>query len=41
MDKFWSILTMPLGVLLCFGPAMLVWWLTRDRSSGNHKGDTH
>jgi inner membrane protein involved in colicin E2 resistance len=37
MDKFWSIMTMPLGVLLCFGPAMLVWWLTRDRSSGNDK----
>ena len=25
MDKFWSILTMPIGVLLCFGPALLVW----------------
>jgi hypothetical protein len=37
MDKFWSIMTMPLGVLLCFGPAMLVWWLTRDRSSDNDK----
>ena len=25
MDKFWSILAMPIGVLLCFGPALLVW----------------
>lgn len=31
MDKFWSIMTMPIGVALCFGPAMLVWWLTRDK----------
>ncbi len=22
---------MPIGVALCFGPAMLVWWLTRDK----------
>lgn len=31
MDKFWSILTMPIGVALCFGPALLVWWLSRDK----------
>jgi hypothetical protein len=31
MDEFWSIMTMPIGVALCFGPAMLVWWLTRDK----------
>jgi hypothetical protein len=29
MDWFWSIFTMPLGVAICFGPAVLVWWLTR------------
>ena len=33
MDKFWSIFTMPIGVTLCFGPAVLVWWLTRDKKS--------
>jgi hypothetical protein len=33
MDKFWSIFTMPIGVALCFGPAVLVWWLTRDKES--------
>lgn len=32
---------MPLGVLLCFGPAMLVWWLTRNRSSRNDKSGGH
>ena len=31
MDKFWSIFSMPIGVTLCFGPAVLVWWLTRDK----------
>ena len=25
MDKFWSILAVPIGVALCFGPALLVW----------------
>lgn len=25
MDKFWSIFAMPIGVFLCFGPALLVW----------------
>jgi len=33
MDKFWSIMTMPIGVALCFGPAVLVWWLTRDKKA--------
>jgi len=23
MDKFWSIMTMPIGVALCFGPAVI------------------
>jgi hypothetical protein len=31
MDKFWSIMTMPIGVAMCFGPAMLIWWLTKDK----------
>jgi len=37
MDKFWSILTMPIGVALCFGPAMVVWRLTKGKDSGNDK----
>jgi hypothetical protein len=28
MDIFWSIFAMPIGLAVCFGPAMLVWWLT-------------
>jgi hypothetical protein len=42
MDAFWSILTMPIGVALCFGPAMIVWWLTRDKSPDSDKSpDRH
>jgi len=41
MDKFWSICTMPIGVALCFGPAMLVWWLTRDKEAGDDQPDSH
>jgi hypothetical protein len=33
MDKFWSICTMPIGVMVCFGPALLVWWLTEGRKA--------
>jgi hypothetical protein len=42
MDKFWSIFAMPIGVALCFGPAVIVWWLTKDKAesrddeSGKH-----
>jgi len=27
MDKFWSICTMPIGVILVMLPAAVVWWL--------------
>jgi hypothetical protein len=33
MDAFWSIFGMPIGLGLCFGPAMLVWWFTKDRET--------
>lgn len=26
---------MPIGVFLCFGPAMIVWWLTKDKAEAN------
>ena len=25
MDKFWSICTFPIGILICFGPALVAW----------------
>lgn len=24
---------MPIGVALCFGPALIVWWLTKDKDA--------
>ena len=24
-DQFWSIFAMPIGLLICFGPAVVVW----------------
>lgn len=39
MDAFWSIFTMPIGVALCFGPAMLVWWLTKGDKPGDSESD--
>jgi hypothetical protein len=35
MDKFWSICTMPIGVMICFGPAIVVWALTRSKDSAD------
>ena len=28
---------MPIGVTLCFGPAVLVWWLTRGKESSSEE----
>jgi hypothetical protein len=39
MDIFWSIFAMPIGVTLCFGPAMIVWWLTKGDKPGNGESD--
>jgi hypothetical protein len=41
MDKFWSIFAMPIGLTLCFGPAVIVWWLTKDKTSGTDKSPDH
>jgi hypothetical protein len=37
MDKFWSVFAMPIGLALCFGPAVIVWWLTKDKASNPDK----
>jgi hypothetical protein len=37
MDKFWSIFAMPIGLALCFGPAMIVWRLTEGRKKSADK----
>jgi hypothetical protein len=36
MDKFWSIFTMPIGLIVCFGPALL-YWLKGARATGKDK----
>ena len=41
MEQFWSIMTMPIGVAICFGPAMIVWWLTRDKEPRDDQPDSH
>ena len=39
MDKFWSICAMPIGLALCFGPAIVAWllaeWRTPTRQESN------
>lgn len=39
MDKFWSIFCVPIGLCLCFGPGVVVWWLTRDKDSSADKSE--
>ena len=31
-DQFWSIFAMPIGLLICFGPAVVVWLAAEFRS---------
>jgi len=39
LDIIVSYFTMPFGVALCFGPAMIVWWLSerRKKAAGEKK----
>jgi hypothetical protein len=30
---------MPLGVAICFGPGVLLWWLASRKSESNEPGD--
>jgi hypothetical protein len=39
MDAFWSFFAMPIGVTICFGPAVVVWWFTREKEEAE-KRDT-
>ena len=33
MDKFWSLCAMPIGVLFCFGPVLVAWWLAERKGA--------
>jgi hypothetical protein len=37
MDIFFSFFAMPIGVTICFGPAVLVWWLVEGRHRKNEE----
>jgi len=39
MDKFWSILAMPIGVFACFTPVLIAWVLTERRNRNNRDKD--
>lgn len=39
MDKFISICVVPIGVLVCFGPALIIWVAAELKSSGEEQGD--
>ena len=32
MDKFWSIAIVPIGILACFGPALIAYWVTEKKN---------
>jgi hypothetical protein len=33
MDEFWSIMCVPIGVTLCFGPALIAWVIAERRDA--------
>jgi hypothetical protein len=39
MDKFWSILCMPIGVAIVMVPAAVVWWLVDRKKPAPDAGD--
>jgi hypothetical protein len=39
MDKFISICAMPIGVLICFGPALIVWVMAELKSPRQQEPD--
>ena len=34
MDKFWSIGVVPIGIILCFGPALLAYLIFDSKGEG-------
>jgi len=39
MDKFWSVFTFPIGVLICFGPALVAWLIEEFKTPPPEKKD--
>jgi hypothetical protein len=36
--NLWGIIAMPVGLILCFAPAVVVWWLVDSRRDARHSG---
>jgi len=39
MDQFWSVLSMPIGVMLCFTPILVAWIINETRKTPEDKND--
>jgi hypothetical protein len=39
MDKFWSVATFPIGVLICFGPAIVAWLIEEFKTPPPEKDE--
>ena len=38
-ENLWGIFAMPVGLLLCFGPVVVAWMLTKDEVPASEKSD--
>jgi hypothetical protein len=36
-DEFWSIFCVPIGIMLCFGPAVIVWVIAELKDPSSKK----
>jgi hypothetical protein len=39
--NYWGIVVVPIGIVLGFGPAMLVWWLVDSRREQRRDAKSH
>jgi hypothetical protein len=37
MDQFWSVLSMPIGLMLCFTPVLIAWVINENRKKPEEK----
>jgi uncharacterized membrane protein len=37
LDMFWSLFVMPIGLMICFWPFLLAWWLAEREDSSPSK----
>ena len=39
-DVFWSLFAMPIGLVICFGPALVAWVRAETKDSGEESPKT-